>query len=70
MTGNHYGSFSPPPSALRKETSLADLKKERIDIEEQLESLKDRLDQIDGQIAKLQSARPAKQYRNETSQAK
>jgi hypothetical protein len=38
--------------------SLADLKKQRIDIEDELDKLQERLKNIDDQIAKLQSARP------------
>ncbi len=37
--------------------SLTDLKKQRIDIEDELDRLKDRLNEIDGQIAKLQDVR-------------
>ncbi len=40
--------------------SLSELKKQRIDLEDELESIKDRMDKIDAQIAKLQSARSSK----------
>ena len=43
-----------------KALSLSDLKKQRIDVEDEMENLKDRLDKIDDQIAKLQSARAPK----------
>jgi beta-lactamase regulating signal transducer with metallopeptidase domain len=41
--------------------SLSELKKHRIDIEDQLEELKDKLAEIDDRIAKLQSARSSQQ---------
>jgi hypothetical protein len=44
--------------------SLSDLKKRRIDIEDQLEKLQEQLAEIDDQIAKAQSARPGKRYRD------
>jgi hypothetical protein len=37
--------------------SLSDLKKQRIDLEDEMENLKDRMDKVDAQIANLQSAR-------------
>jgi hypothetical protein len=37
--------------------SLSDLKKQRIDLEDEMENLKERMDKVDAQIAKLQSAR-------------
>jgi hypothetical protein len=37
--------------------SLSDLKKQRIDLEDELENIKERMDKVDAQIAKLQSAR-------------
>jgi predicted nucleic acid-binding Zn-ribbon protein len=45
------GGFAP---------ALSDLKKQRIDVEDEMENLKDRLAKIDDQIAKLQSARAPK----------
>jgi len=52
MTGSP--NVYPPPTAFG---SLADLKKQRIDIEEQLQRLQDDLSKLDDQIAKLQSMR-------------
>jgi hypothetical protein len=43
-----------------KALSLSDLKKQRIDLEDELESLKERMAKVDDQIAKLQSARSPK----------
>jgi beta-lactamase regulating signal transducer with metallopeptidase domain len=37
--------------------SLSDLKKQRIDLEDELENIKERMDKVDAQIAKLQDAR-------------
>jgi beta-lactamase regulating signal transducer with metallopeptidase domain len=37
--------------------SLSDLKKQRIDLDDEMENLKERMDKVDAQIAKLQSAR-------------
>lgn len=45
--------------------SLSELKKQRIDLEDELDSIKDRMDKIDAEIAKLQSARPTKPSSND-----
>jgi hypothetical protein len=45
--------------------SLSDLKKHRIDLEDELERIKDEMEKVDGQIAKLQSARSPKHGANE-----
>jgi hypothetical protein len=50
--------------------SLSDLKKQRIDLEDELESIKDRMDKVDAQIAKLQSARSSKLPSNDSFQVK
>jgi hypothetical protein len=42
--------------------SLSELKKHRIDIEDQLEELKDKLAEVDDRIAKLESTRSSKRY--------
>jgi hypothetical protein len=58
------------PARQSHTSSLANLKKQRIDIEEQLESLQDRLTEIDDQIAKLQSDRAGKRTPREPLQVK
>jgi beta-lactamase regulating signal transducer with metallopeptidase domain len=54
------------PYAMRDKAtlSLSDLKKRRIDVEDQLANLQEQLAEIDDQIAKLQSSRPGKRYRD------
>jgi beta-lactamase regulating signal transducer with metallopeptidase domain len=54
-----YGSVSWSKSSSNV-LSLSDLKKQRIDLEDELENLKDRMAKVDDQIAKLQSARSPK----------
>lgn len=67
---------STPMSAIgvtvraRAVVSLSDLKKQRIDVEDELERLQDRLAKIDEQIAKLQSARSTKEPDLEKPQAR
>jgi uncharacterized protein YdcH (DUF465 family) len=48
--------------------SLSDLKKHRIDLEDELERIKDEMEKVDEQIAKLQSARSPKHGANESGQ--
>ncbi len=67
VVGNQSGSSNGVGSGTAS-VSLSDLKKERIDLEDEMESLKDRLDKIDAQIAKLQSARSSNHPANESLQ--
>jgi hypothetical protein len=57
-------TLSAVATAMKDTLSLSDLRKRRIDIEEQLDKLQDQLTEIDDQISKLQSARPTKRYRD------
>jgi beta-lactamase regulating signal transducer with metallopeptidase domain len=50
--------------------SLSDLKKQRIDLEDELENIKERMDKVDAQIAKLQSARSPQNHINGSLQVK
>jgi beta-lactamase regulating signal transducer with metallopeptidase domain len=50
--------------------SLSDLKKQRIDLEDEMENLKERMDKVDAQIAKLQSARSGNHPASENLQVK
>ncbi len=50
--------------------SLSDLKKQRIDLEDEMENLKERMDKVDSQIAKLQNARSGNHPGSENLQVK
>jgi hypothetical protein len=50
--------------------SLSNLKKQRIDLEDELETIKERMDKVDAQIAKLQSARSSQPPPTGSLQAK
>ncbi|HKD37684.1 MAG TPA: hypothetical protein VKB78_12820, partial [Pirellulales bacterium] len=54
------GNFSAAGAGAQAVT-LSDLKKQRIDLEDELESIQERMTKIDEQIAKLQTARTPKQ---------
>jgi hypothetical protein len=58
---NKMGSSSAT-GAGNEAVTLSDLKKQRIDLEDELESIKDRMDKVDAQIAKLQSARSPQNF--------
>jgi beta-lactamase regulating signal transducer with metallopeptidase domain len=69
FSNNKLGSSNGPGGGVES-LSLSDLKKQRIDLEDELEKIKDQMDKVDEQIAKLQSARSLNHPHNESRQAK
>jgi hypothetical protein len=68
---SNYPDMMSGTVAIRtRAVSLSDLKKQRIDVEDELEKLQGRLAKIDEQISKLQGTHPAKESRFEQPQAK
>ncbi len=66
---NKVGSTNGAGSG-NESVSLSELKKQRIDLEDEMESIKDRMDKIDAQISKLQSARSQNHPSSDSLQAK